>query len=293
MVAQLLANGFIMGCSYALIALGFGLIYNTTRIFHIAHGAVYTTAAYLFYTLHVQLHWHVILAGVITTMLAAFIGILINELVYQPFAKQGASLLILLLASLGLYIAMVNTIAMIYGNETKVLSPGLQPSYTFFGIILTHIQIVTALVAIALFIMLVALLRATHLGKLIRAVRDDVDLVSALGIDPALIHRTVFGIGSALAAVAAILQGLDVGIDPHIGMAAVLNGAVAVIMGGVGIFEGAALGGVLLGLLQSLVVWKLSARWMDAVTFVVLILFLIFRPQGLLGYRRRIEEVVT
>src|SRR5204862_31594 len=123
--------------------------------------------------------------------------------------------------------------------------------------------------------------------------RDDPELVSAIGINPRIVRRIVFGLGSCIAGIAAILTGLDVGIDSNIGMAAILNGAVAVIIGGVGVFEGAAMGALLLGLLQSLAIWKVSARWQDTVTFVVLIFFLLIRPEGILGTRRRTEEVTA
>lgn len=293
MPIQFLANGIVAGCAYALVALGFGLIYNTTRIFHFAHGAIYTLSAYLFYTFLNLWNFPLPVALALTLGLTAVLGILIDEIIYRPLEARGSSLLIQLLSSLGLYIVIINFIAMIYGNETKVLSPGVQPTYSFGTVILTRIQLATALSFVVLFGALAVVLRKTRLGKVIRAMRDNPELVSVMGINPQSVRRIVFAIGSALAAVAAILMGLDVGMDPHIGMAAILNGAVAIIIGGVGIFEGAALGALLLGLLQSLAVWQASARWQDTVTFLVLILFLLFRPEGILGMRRRIEEVTA
>ncbi|MDZ7369531.1 MAG: branched-chain amino acid ABC transporter permease [candidate division KSB1 bacterium] len=293
MVTQLLANGLIAGCAYALVALGFALIYNTTRTFHFAHGAVYTLSAYFFYTLRNLWEWPLIPAFVVTLLIIAVLGILIDEFLYMPLVKRGSSQLIQLLSSLGLYIVLINFIAMIYGNETKVLNPGVQPTFSIGSLILTQIQVATAIVFVALFIGLIVLLKKTRLGKIIRAMRDDSQLVSVMGINPRRVRRVVFAMGSALAAVAAMLLGLDVGIDPNIGMAAVLNGAVAVIIGGVGIFTGAAVGALLLGILQSLAIWQASARWQDMVTFLVLILFLLFRPEGILGVRRRIEEATA
>jgi branched-chain amino acid transport system permease protein len=293
MITQLLANGIVAGCAYALVAHGFALIYNTTRTFHFAHGAVYTLAAYLFYTMRNLWSLPLFPAMALTLGLVAIFGILIDEMIYKPLVKRSSSLLIQLLSSLGLYIVIVNFIAMIYGNETKVLSPGVQPTYSIGSLILTQIQVATAIAFIALFSGLIILLKKTRLGKIIRAMRDDPQLVSVMGINPRRVRRVVFALGSALAAVAAMLLGLDVGVDPNIGMAAVLNGAVAVIIGGVGIFTGAALGALLLGILQSLAIWQASARWQDMVTFLVLILFLLFRPEGILGVRRRIEEATA
>jgi len=293
LVVQLLANGFVTGCAYALVALGFALIYNTTRIFHFAHGAVYALAAYFFYSFFILWHIPIALAVLLTIGLTTGVGVLIDELVHAPLDRQGSSLLIHLLSSLGLYIVIVNAVAMFYGNETKVLSPGVQETYSLGGVIVTQIQLATVITFFVLFVGLAFILRKTRLGRMLRAMRDDPELISVMGIDPRIIRLSVFGLGSALAAVAAILLGLDVGIDPHIGLTAVLNGAVAVIIGGIGIFEGAALGAILLGLLQSLAVWQASARWQAAVTFIVLILFLLFRPEGILGRQRRVEEVAA
>jgi branched-chain amino acid transport system permease protein len=275
------------------MALGFALIYNTTRIFHLAHGAVYAVAAYLFYSFYVLWSVPLVAAALLTVGLAAILGVLIDEVIHVPLDECDSPMLIHLLSSLGLYIALVNVIAMFYGNQTKVLSQGAQPTYSEGGIILTQVQVATVGVAVSLFIGLVVLLRKTRLGQQLRAMRDDPELVAVMGLNPRTLRRVVFGLGSALAAVAAILLGLDVGIDPHIGLAAVLNGAVAVIIGGIGLFEGAALGALVLGLLQSMAVWQASARWQEAVTFGVLILFLLFRPQGILGTQRRVEEVAT
>jgi branched-chain amino acid transport system permease protein len=290
-LSQLLANGLVAGCGYAIVALGFALIYNTTRIFHFAHGAVYVVSAYLLYVFHNLWHLPPVLALVLTPVAAALFGVAIDEALYQPLARRGSSQLIQMLSSLGLYIVLVNVVAMVFGNEPRVLSSGSQPTFEIGGIILTRIQSATLACCVLILVGLLLVLRLTRLGRTMRALRDDPDLVAAMGVNPRRVRWAVFALGSALAAVAAMLSGLDVGIDPSMGMTAVLNGAVAVIVGGIGIFEGAALGGLAIGMLQGLAIWRMSARWQDAVTFVILIVFLLFRPQGVLGGRRRAEEL--
>jgi branched-chain amino acid transport system permease protein len=291
MLVQLLANGLITSCAYALIALGFGLIYNTVRIFHFAHGAVYTLSVYIFYAVYVIMDWPIILAAALALMTAAAAGVLIDELIYRPLIERGASALILMLSSIGLYIVIINLIALVYGNENKVLSSGLQSSYVLGPAVVTKIQLIMVLSFIMLFGFLVPFLRKTNLGRVIRAMRDDPELLSALGINPRTIRRAVFALGSTLSAVAAILLGFDVGIDPNVGMMAMLRGAVIVIIGGVGVFEGAALGALALGILESVAIWQVSARWSDPITFIIFIFFLLFRPEGMLGQRRRVEEM--
>jgi branched-chain amino acid transport system permease protein len=293
MLAQLLANGFATACAYALIALGFGLIYYTSRIFHIAHGAIYTLSAYLFYTVYAIVGWPLLPSALLSVVMIGFVGVGVDLLIYRPLARRGASPLIMLLSSLGLYILLVNFIAMIYGNEVKIPSPGIQPTYSFAGVILTQIQLATICTSLVAFAMFAVALRKLRFGKLVRALRDDPDLLAVLGHDPYRVRTVVFGIGSGLACIAAVLVAMDVGFDPQIGLSALLSAAVAVIIGGVGVFEAAALGALLLGVAQSLVIWQFSARWQDTLTFVVLILFLLFRPQGLLGVKGRVEEATV
>jgi branched-chain amino acid transport system permease protein len=287
---QLLLNGLVNGCAFALVALGFALICNTTRIFHFAHGGVYTLSGYLFYSLYTQNSLPIWLAIPITLFLAAVVGILINVIVYRPLDKKNASTMMHMLSSLGLYIIIVNVICMIYGNNSKILVSGLLPTVKFGGLMLNVVQIATAVTFFAVFIGFSLSLRFSKLGLKLRAMRDNPTLLALYGVNANTVRLFVFGVGSALCALAGILVGMDVGIDPNIGMTAVVTAAVAFIVGGIGIFEGAAFGALTLGVLQSIAVWQMSARWQDMVTFLVLIFFLIFRPQGILGRRGRLEE---
>jgi branched-subunit amino acid ABC-type transport system permease component len=287
---QFLANGLINGFAYAPVALGFALIYNTTRIFHFAHGAVYTLSAYIFYALYKILNIPFSMSVFLTLVVAGIAGVGLNEIVYAPLTKRNASLFTKMLSSIGLYIVIVNIIAVIFQSDTKILNPEVHSTYLLGPLVLTMIQITSIVVFLMIFGSLTLSLRKTNLGKVIRAMRDNPDLVSAMGINPENTVRIVFALGSVLAATSAILIGLDQGIDPHIGLAAFLNGAVAVIIGGVGHFEGAALGAIVVGILQSLAAWNLSTRWQDLVTFLLLITFLLFRVEGILGGNRRTEE---
>lgn len=290
MLGQLLANGLVTGCSYSLVALGFALIYFTTRTFHFAHGAVYTLAVYLFYTLF-NLWKLPLLASVgIVVIVAAVIGVIIDEFIYVPLVRKGSSSLIQMLSSLGVYIVVINLIAMLYGNETKVLLSGVQPTVHIGSIIYTRTQLVILITTLAIIPGFLIFLRKSRSGMMLRAMRDNPVLLQSLGVSTRKVRWFAFALGSSFAALASVLNGMDLGIDPNIGMPALLNGIVAVIIGGVGFFEGPFLGGLTLGLLQSLVIWKSSARWQETVTFALLIIFLLFRPQGFLGFKRRTEE---
>jgi len=287
---QLLINGLASGCVLAIMALGFALIYNTTHVFHIAHGAVYTASAYLFFFFVVQLDWNFEAAIAMTLLLAALIGFLLELFMYAPLERRKASLLVSFLSSLGFYIAVINLIAMLFGNETKLLPTADATTYRLNPIILTEIQLIQIIIGFILLPLILILLKSSHLGRMILAVRDNPTLAMVMGVNTGLVRLVVFALGSMLAGIAALLSTLDIGTSPHVGMPALLAAAVALIVGGIGTFAGAALGGVLIGLLQSMVIWQFSARWTDTVTYLALILFLLFRPQGLLGLHRRLEE---
>lgn len=290
MILQFLANGLCSGSLFAIVALGFGLIYNTTSIFHFAHGAVYVSSVYLFYLFLIILKLNVLISFILAILIGGILGVLIELVIYRPMTQKNTSLTALMIGSFGVYLFVVNLIAMLTGNETKVLSPGIEKTFTFGSVILTRIQILSVVSFLAIFLLFI-LFTKTKYGRVILAYSNNPKLVEILGWNSSKIKIFVFFVGSVLAGVSACLSGLDVGIDPQIGMNALLTSAVSVIIGGVKKFEGAIVGGLLIGLLQSLVVWQFSARWMEAFTFIVLILFLIFRPQGLLGVRARVEEI--
>lgn len=293
MVAQYLANGFTDGCLYAVLALGFALIYNTTRIFHMAYGAIYTTSAYICLFFLVRMHCGVVPAVIGAMAVSTVLGVLVELFVYAPLDRQRASLLVALLSSLGLYIASVNMLAMLFGNETQILLGEVDTTYHVGSVILTQTQVIQVIASLAVLGVVLISLKFTHLGRSVRAIRDDPLLTDSVGINRPLVRLLLFALSSAMAAIVAVMTALEVGIDPNIGMPAVLVAAVAVIIGGVGSYEGAVVGGMLMGLIQSLVLWQASARWTDAITFALLILFMVFRPQGLIRRRRRLEDVLA
>lgn len=291
MLLQLLANGLIAGCVYSLVALGFGIIYNTTHLFHFAHGVVYTATAYILYTFLILLHWNGVLSFILAMMFSAALGIAIEAGIYYPLYRREAPGSVFMISSLGIYIFLVNLTAMLYGNETKLLRPGAEKTYSLGSVIVTRIQVLQVVAFGIVFLLFYLFMKRTKLGRITRGLADNPALITVVGINTRAVRLVVFAIGSVLAGLAAILVALDTGMDPHVGMSAILVSAVAVIVGGVGLFEGAVIGGFLLGVLQNVAIWKISARWQEAITFSVLIFFLLFRPQGLLGRRARLEEM--
>lgn len=292
MLVQLIANGLANACLTALMATGFALIYNTTRIFHLAHGSVYVVAAYAYYAAAQYLHWPQFVAVTFAVAVGTFVGCAIELLAYSPLYRKQASTTIYLLTSFGLYIALINTVALLFGNEVRVFPTTQQSAVSLGPVLLTGIQLLEVATSIVVLAPLMILLRKSNWGRLIRAVRDNPTLASTTGVNLASVRRFVFAAGSALAGVAAVLAVLDVGADPQSGLPVLLIAIVAVIVGGIGSFGGPILGSMIVALLQSIAIWQISPKWSQAITFGILILFMIFRPTGLLGIRRRIEEVI-
>lgn len=287
---QFIAYGLCKGAIYAVVALGFGLIYTTTRVFHIAHGAVYAVAAYTLYFFLNFLKVPFLIAVLFALFAAGMLGVLIEIVVYRPLAQRNASGAVLLISSLGVYIIVVNLLAMLLGNETRIFQFGGNTTVQFGNVILTYVQIAQIVISLLVVGIYWAFLRKSSIGRICRAVADDSVLASTLGVNVKTTRLVVSAVGSLLAAIGSMLIALDVGIDPYIGFPIVLVAAVACIIGGLHRFIAPALGGLLLGVIQSLGVLGTSARWESAVTFALLICFLLFRPQGLLGMRQRLEE---
>lgn len=293
MTNQLILNGIIAGSIYALVALGFTIIYRTVKFFHFAHGIVYTAGAYLAYTIIRSLGvggWGLaILVGIIG---AGVLGILIDRLVYLPLRKTKAPNLVFLLASFGVFIFIQNLIQLLYGAQILTLRTGeVKEGHQFLGAVITDIQILIIVVSCLLFVILWLFIQKTKLGKAMRAVSDDPISASVVGINPEKTIFASFAIGSSLAGIAGILISLETNIEPTMGFNAILKGIIASIIGGIGSIPGAMLGGFFLGIIENLGIWKIQAGWKDAIAFIVLIVFLLFRPGGILGTRSGKEKL--
>lgn len=292
MVIQVLINGIIAGSIYALIAIGFTIIYRTVKFFHFAHGVVYTLAAYFAYTFLINLKFPFIITVVVTIALTIVVGMAIEIFVYTPLRTKKATNLIFLLASFGVFIFLQNLIQLIYGAQTFTIRSGfIKEGHHFIGAVITDMQIVILVVSFIVFSFILWFMQKTGLGKAIRAVSDDPIASSVVGINPNKVIITVFAIGSALAAIAGILISYETNISPTMGFNAILKGIIASIIGGIGSIPGAVLGGFLLGLAENLGIWKIQAGWKDLIAFVILIIFLLFRPSGIMGIKTEKEQI--
>lgn len=287
MYAQLLFNTLVSGLLLALVAVGFNLIFNTTKVFHLAHGALYVAGAYVL--LQLLKFFPFIIAFIGSLVVVALLAILIEKLVYQPLAKKKSGQAITLISSIGVYLILINLIALFYGNETKFVDPRLGSSFSFAGIIIVPIQLVQLITTLVL-IGGTLLLTKTKWFLKVRAMISEESVASVLGVNIKAIRVWMMVLGSALAGIAAILQLFDTGMDPHRGMAITLSAAVAVIIGGQGSVKGTILASLLIAFLQTTTEWFISAQWKEGVTFLLLIGVILWRTEGVVSFKMRVEE---
>jgi branched-subunit amino acid ABC-type transport system permease component len=186
--------------------------------------------------------------------------------------------------SLGAFTAIQAIIAILFTSQFQTLSRNVGAGKTFniFGGIITDVQLIILISGFVIMALIAILLKKTLFGKAIKAVSDDEEVAKIVGINTKKVIGWVFVIGSAIAGLAGILIGFDTGIEPTMGMSLLLKGVIASIIGGIGNVYGGVLGAFLLGFIENFGIWKISGEWKDAIAFAVLIIFLLWRPQGIL-----------
>ncbi len=289
---QVYFNALIAGSNFLLVAISFSFIYSTTKFFHFAHGAMFMLGAYFLLLFFTIFKIPFILAILLSVIIVSLVGCLNNQYIYKPIRKIGGTSLILLIASLGVYVILQNTVSLFFGDDTKSVRSGVvKEGLEFFGARITPIQIVIIISGILLTILTWLFLRYTKSGKASRAVANNPNLSEIYGINKEKIYNFVFAYGSALAAIAGILSALDTDMTPTMGFRPLMMGVIIMIIGGVGSIPGVVLGALLLGFSQNIAAWYLPSQWQDAIAFAIMLIFLLFRPQGFFGKPLKKAEV--
>ncbi|MBL8165558.1 MAG: branched-chain amino acid ABC transporter permease [Anaerolineae bacterium] len=309
---QQLVNGLAIGSVYAIFALGYTLIFSILGIINFAHGAVFTLGAYFTYTLigakfgfngllaQSQLPFGLpfplaVLGG---AALAGLVGVIIERLAFRPLRARGADPLLTLVSSLGVAVALVNFIQYLVGAEAYSYPSsafgGLPPSVNFgtpeSPLIVRTVQIIIFVVSMLILVVLTYLINSTRTGKALRAVAEDATTSSLLGINTDRLIWITFFLSGFVGGIAGTLVGLSVTITgPYFGIAFGLKGLAVIVLGGLGSIPGAVLGGLVIGVAESLVPAS-AIGYKEAVAFAILFVILLVRPQGLLG-RTLIQKV--
>ncbi len=293
MLLQQIINGLTVGGVYALIALGYTMVYGILEFINFAHGEVYMLGAYLgiifigIFTASGLTQYSLFLSLFLTIVLSIFFcsayGFTIEKLAYKPL--RNAPRLNPLISAIGVSIFLQNYVMLTQGATDKVFPHILQVKrIEFSNITMTSLQLFIIIVSLLLMAMLHLFIMKTKTGKAMRAVAQDKVMASLLGINIDRIISVTFIIGSGLAAVGGLMVAMYYGlVNNFIGYVAGIKAFTAAVLGGIGSIPGAMLGGLVLGLIESLGASYLSSEYKDAYSFVILILILLIKPTGLLG----------
>ncbi len=291
---QQLINGLALGAIYALIALGYTMVYGVLRFINFAHSDVFMVGAFAGYFLARAMPGGSAFAGVLVLLgamaICALLGVVIEKLAYRPL--RGRSTLTVLITAIGVSLLMQNLGQRIFGPNPRSF-PALFPVHQFHvgGIVVSSAQIMVFAVALVLLFALRHIVLHTRIGTAMRALSFNPVAASLVGINNDRVISFTFALGSALAAAGGILYASNYpSIDPLMGTLPGMKAFVAAVLGGIGNIAGAALGGLALGLVETTVVGFGGSTYRDAVAFAVLILILLLRPEGLLG--KRVAEKV-
>lgn len=284
---QQLINGLMLGSVYALLALGYTMVYGIIKLINFAHGDIYMLGAYFGYFFIKVLHLNFFIALILAMAVSAIIGVVIEYIAYRPLRHSPR--IAVLISALGISFLLENGMTYLYGSDQRSSPQAIKTvQYHFYGIQVSNIQLIIAVTSIVLMLLLTYIVKNTKMGRAMRAVSADPDAASLMGIN---INHTIsftFAIGSALAAAGGVLIGLYYNsIDPLMGMTPGLKAFVAAVLGGIGIIPGAAVGGWLIGILETMVQATAFSDYKDAIVYAMLIVILLIKPTGILGKNKR------
>ncbi len=287
-------NGLTIGSTYALIAIGYTMVYGIIGMINFAHGEIYMIGTYISFVviagltmLGVQYIPIILLVALLAAILvSSSFGWAIERTAYRPL--RGANRLIPLISAIGMSIFLQNYVVLAQGARDVAIPPIITGGWTFgtsdFEMTLSYMQVMIFVVTFLCMFALTQFISKSRMGRACRAVAEDLKMANLLGINTNRVISATFVIGAALAAVAGLLLGLYYGVaNPHIGFIAGLKAFTAAVLGGIGSIPGAMLGGLILGLTEAYTAGYFSTEYKDVVSFSLLVLILLFKPTGLLG----------
>lgn len=284
-----LINGLRTGSVYALIAIGYTMVYGIAKMINFAHGDIIMVGAYMLYVAIALFNIPTLPALLLTIIICAVLGILIEKIAYKPLRK--APPLAVLITAIGVSYFLQSGSLLIFGS-TPIPFKSILPNFNvnLGAVVISGATVITLVITAICMILLTLFINKTKMGAAMRAVSEDKDAAGLMGID---VNKTVsltFAIGSSLAAVAGILYISQYqSLSPTLGALPGIKAFVAAVLGGIGSIPGAMLGGILLGMIESLSKAYISTNLSDAIVFGVLVIVLLFRPTGLLGKKKFVK----
>lgn len=286
---QQLINGLTLGSVYALIALGYTMVYGIIKLLNFAHGDIFMVGSFISYYLILTFSMNIFVAFILTMVVTGILGIFIDQVAYKPLRK--APRISALITAIGVSYLLRNGMIVIAGAETRAylqvfdhLPNFLTHSFQIGNVTLKSMQIILLVTTIVLMVLLQFIVQKTKMGKAMRAVSVDAEAAQLMGIDTNMVIAFTFLLGSALAGASGMLVGMYYNsISPMLGAGYGTKAFVAAVIGGIGLIPGAVLGGYLLGMIEVMITAYGNSMIRDAVVYIILIVILLLRPAGLLG----------
>lgn len=283
MFMEHLSNGIALGSIYALTAIGYTMVYGIIRLINFAHGDVYMIGAFLALTALTLFNLPIIPAFIIGMAGAALLGVVISKFAYSPVFK--APRINLFLSAVGVGMFLENFAMLIWGPETQSFPTIIENKvHSFLGLRISSLQIIIIVTTIVLVAILTYVVNKTRVGRAMRCVSQDMDASRLMGINTNRIVFFTFALGSSLGAAAGILVGMYYkAVYPMMGFVPGLKAFISAVIGGIGSIPGAMIGGLIMGVSESLGAAYISSGYRDAIAFIILIVILLVKPEGLLG----------
>ena len=288
---QQMINGLSLGSIYALIALGYTMVYGIIKLINFAHGDIYMLGAFTAFYATTFFHLNFFVALVVAMVLCGVLGVLIERIAYKPL--RHATRITALITAMGVSYVLEYTMQYFAGSDVKTFPTDLleNTAFSLGGVRITMMQIYIFVITIILMVLLTYIVNKTKMGRAMRAVSVDEDAAKLMGINVDTTISFTFFLGSCLAGVAGVLVGVYYNsINPLMGMTPGLKAFIAAVFGGIGNIPGAMIGGLFIGIAETLVTAYGSSLYKDAIVYVILILVLILKPDGLLG--KNVKEKV-
>jgi branched-chain amino acid transport system permease protein len=290
MIYQQLINGLMLGASYALIAIGYTLIFGVLKLLYFAHGEVFMVGAFVGLYLVILGGSNIYLALLGAMIACALLGVIAVYVSVRPVSKDKP--LAPLISTIGLTIVLQNLAVYIFGGQQVAFPETIRQQLFHFGpVTISSVQLFILGVAVALMVLLWLFIERTRMGRAIRATAENHETAALLGVDVNCVVLVTFMIGSGIAGIAGVLDGIkNSGISPFMGLSAAVKGLIVMLLGGLGNVPGAMVAGLLLGLIEILSAAYIGTTERDFFSFAILILILIFKPTGLFGTRTADER---
>ena len=280
---DILIYGAVISAVYALLAVGFTLIFGVARILNLAHGAFYALGAYCVYTLTANLHVPLVIAAIVAVLLVALFGIAMERVLVRPLRRLPPLAVLMMTLAVGLMVEQI--LLLIFGSEARNVPSLVESSFNFGGVLLSGQRLLAFFCSVAILGGLWLFMQHTRLGAAILAVSQDPEGARYMGIPSDRIFSIVMGLSAAIAAAAGVLVAPFQSVIPGMGLLPLVKAFAIVIVGGLGSIPGSIVGALLLGYTETIVAFKASIEWSQIVSVAAVLIVLIIRPAGFFGKR--------